>query len=165
MVDISQTGAETLFFLKKKLTPPHCIGDRTVKPVRLGIIRTLFNYVARIFTFMQRTINDVRPGAQLKRCIAILYRESPFFTVRHTQNYPSFYTERHTELESWCTYHAFCGILLHLTNKYTYVGLIQQKKYRTITLPVVLYGCKSGLLQEAHKLGECKNRVLRKSFG
>ena len=29
----------------------------------------------------------------------------------------------------------------------------------------VLYGCKTGLLQEAHRLRAFKNRVLRRTFG
>jgi hypothetical protein len=39
--------------------------------------------------------------------------------------------------------------------------------YRTIILPVVLYGCQtwSLTLREEHRLGVFKNRVLRRIFG
>ena len=41
------------------------------------------------------------------------------------------------------------------------------KVYRTITLPVVLYGCEtwSPTLREEHRLTVFENRVLRKIFG
>jgi hypothetical protein len=41
------------------------------------------------------------------------------------------------------------------------------KIYKTVILPVVLYGCKtwSLTLREEHRLGVFENRVLRKIFG
>ena len=41
------------------------------------------------------------------------------------------------------------------------------KIYRTIILPVVLYGCEtwSPTLREEHRLGVFENRVLRRVFG
>jgi hypothetical protein len=44
---------------------------------------------------------------------------------------------------------------------------IQIKTYRTIILPVVLYGCEtwSLMLKEEHRLRMFENRVLRKIFG
>jgi hypothetical protein len=88
-------GAKTLFcfFLKMKPPPPppHCIGDCTFKHVHLGNIRTLFSYVARIFTFLQTKINYVltwrsaqaldRHFVQTHRTIAILYRKTHRTTI------------------------------------------------------------------------------------
>jgi hypothetical protein len=44
---------------------------------------------------------------------------------------------------------------------------IKVKIYRTIILPVVLYGCETWYLtlREEHSLTVFKNRVLRKIFG
>ena len=41
------------------------------------------------------------------------------------------------------------------------------KIYRTIILPVVLFGCStwSITMRDEHRLRECENRVLRKIFG
>jgi hypothetical protein len=43
---------------------------------------------------------------------------------------------------------------------------VQVKMYKTIILPVVLYGCKtwSLTLREEHKLGVFENRVLKRIF-
>ena len=85
-------GAKILFFFFNEGPPPPSttLSDRRAKHVHLGNIRTLLNYVARIFTFLQPKFNDVRHGAQLKRWTAILYTEtqtelSPFCRERHTQ--------------------------------------------------------------------------------
>ena len=165
MADISQTsqGSENCFFFSKNEgthphTHTHCISDRKAKHVHVGNTRTMLNYVARIFTFLQPKINDVRRGAQLKRWTAILYSET------RTQNYRHF-VQKDTQLQSWCTCGVFCGILLHLTNKYISAGQIQFKKIRPTILSVVLYGCKTGLLQVACQLRTFKNRALRKGFG
>jgi len=44
---------------------------------------------------------------------------------------------------------------------------IKSKIYRTIILPVVLYGCETWLLKlrEEHRLKVSENRVLRRIFG
>jgi len=44
---------------------------------------------------------------------------------------------------------------------------IQIKIYRTIILPIVLYGCETWLLtlREEHRLRVSENRVLRRVFG
>ena len=44
---------------------------------------------------------------------------------------------------------------------------LKVKTYKTIILPVVLYGCEtwSLTLKEEHRLGVFKNKVLRKIFG
>jgi hypothetical protein len=44
---------------------------------------------------------------------------------------------------------------------------LQIKIYRSLILPVVLYGCEtwSLTLREEHRLRVCENRVLRKVFG
>ena len=46
-------------------------------------------------------------------------------------------------------------------------GMLKIKIYRTIILPVVLYGCEtwSLTLREEHRLGVFENRVLRRIFG
>jgi hypothetical protein len=45
--------------------------------------------------------------------------------------------------------------------------ILKIKIYRTIILPVVLYGCEtlSLTLTEEHRLRVCENRVLRGIFG
>jgi hypothetical protein len=45
--------------------------------------------------------------------------------------------------------------------------MLKMKIYKTITLPVVLYGCKtwSLTLREEHRLRVFENRVLRRIFG
>jgi len=45
--------------------------------------------------------------------------------------------------------------------------LVISIEYRTIILPVVLYGCEtwSLALRQEHRLGVFKNRVLRRIFG
>jgi hypothetical protein len=47
------------------------------------------------------------------------------------------------------------------------VTLVKVKVYRTIILPVVLYGCEtwSLMLREEHRLRVFENRVLRRIFG
>jgi hypothetical protein len=44
---------------------------------------------------------------------------------------------------------------------------VQIKRYKTIILPVVLYGCEtlSLTLREGHRLRVFENRVLRRIFG
>jgi hypothetical protein len=44
---------------------------------------------------------------------------------------------------------------------------VKIKIYKTIILPVVLYGCEtlSFTLREEHRLGMFENRVLRRTFG
>jgi hypothetical protein len=48
-----------------------------------------------------------------------------------------------------------------------YRSLTLVKIYKTIILPVVLYGCetRSITLREEHRLSEFENRVLRRIFG
>jgi hypothetical protein len=48
-----------------------------------------------------------------------------------------------------------------------YVILLYFKIYKTIILPVVLYGCEisSLTLREEHRLRKVENRVLRRTFG
>jgi hypothetical protein len=60
-------------------------------------------------------------------------------------------------------YHSFQNLLSScLTSKY-----LKIKIYRTVILPVVLYGCEtwSHTLREEHRLRVFENRVLRKIFG
>ena len=47
------------------------------------------------------------------------------------------------------------------------VQKLKDQDYRTIILPVVLYGCETWLLtlREEHKLRVFENRVLRRVFG
>jgi hypothetical protein len=44
---------------------------------------------------------------------------------------------------------------------------IKIKIYRTVILPIVVYGCEtwSLTLKEGHRLWVCENRVLKKIFG
>jgi hypothetical protein len=44
---------------------------------------------------------------------------------------------------------------------------VKVKRYETINLPVVLYGCKTWCLtlRESHRLRVFENRVLRRIFG
>jgi hypothetical protein len=44
--------------------------------------------------------------------------------------------------------------------------IIKIKIYKTITLPLVLYGCETGFLtlREEHRLGVFENRMLRRIF-
>jgi hypothetical protein len=44
---------------------------------------------------------------------------------------------------------------------------LKMRIYKTIILPVVLYGCEtwSLILREEHRLGVFENRVLRRIFG
>ena len=46
---------------------------------------------------------------------------------------------------------------------HTYIKFLEIKTYRTIILPVVLYGCEtwSLTLREERRLRVCENRVLR----
>jgi hypothetical protein len=45
--------------------------------------------------------------------------------------------------------------------------MVKVKIYKTIILPVVLYGCETSslTLREEHRLGVFENRVLRRIFG
>jgi hypothetical protein len=47
------------------------------------------------------------------------------------------------------------------------LATIQSRTYKTIILPVVLYGCEtcSLTLREEHRLRVFENRVLRRMFG
>jgi hypothetical protein len=62
-------------------------------------------------------------------------------------------------------------LLQVLCNGYYNVSLLSRnvkvKIYRTIILPVVLYGCESWslMLREEHRLRVFENRVLRRIFG
>jgi hypothetical protein len=56
----------------------------------------------------------------------------------------------------------FCVLSSHLLSKN-----LQIKVYKTIILPVILYGCETSFLtlREEHRLRVFGNRVLRRTFG
>jgi hypothetical protein len=58
-------------------------------------------------------------------------------------------------------------IILKSIDAYNHVGVTKFKIYRSIILPVILYGCEtwSFTLREKHRLRVFENRVLRRIFG
>jgi hypothetical protein len=61
----------------------------------------------------------------------------------------------------------FATILFRILSSRLLSKTLQIKIYKTIILPVILYGCEilSLTLREEHRLGVSENRVLRKIFG
>jgi hypothetical protein len=57
--------------------------------------------------------------------------------------------------------------ILNIFYTYLYIKNLKIRIYKTIILPVVLYGCEtwSLALREEHRLRVFENRVLRKIFG
>ena len=81
--------------------------------------------------------------------------------TKQQQNYASVYLKR-LKLGNAC-YHSVQNLLSsRLLSKN-----LKIKIYRTIILPVVLYGCEtwSLTLREERRLRVCENRVLRRVFG
>jgi hypothetical protein len=60
-------------------------------------------------------------------------------------------------------WHIF-AIYIHITKIYFTIKKLKIKIYKTVILPVVLYGCEtwSLTLEEEHRLRVFENRVLRK---
>jgi hypothetical protein len=58
-------------------------------------------------------------------------------------------------------------LLLHSSEFFVLSENLKIKIYKTVVLPVVLYGCETWCLtlREEHKLRVFENRVLRKIFG
>jgi hypothetical protein len=61
----------------------------------------------------------------------------------------------------------FYASLLNILSSHLISKNLKIKIYKTVTLPVVLYGCETGflILWEEHRLRVFENRVLRKTFG
>jgi hypothetical protein len=60
----------------------------------------------------------------------------------------------------------YCTVQILLTSSYLFKNL-KLKIFRTIILPIVMYGCEtwSLTLREEHRLRVSENRVLRRVFG
>jgi hypothetical protein len=79
-------------------------------------------------------------------------------------NQNDIHDEIKSRLNSWnaCCYSVQNLLSSRLISKYQKI-----KIYKTVILPVVLYGCEtwSLTLREEHRLGVFENRVLRRIFG
>ena len=67
----------------------------------------------------------------------------------------------------WKSGNASCHLVHNLLSSCLISKNLKSKIYRTIILPVVVYGCEtwSLILREEHRLRGFENRVLRRVFG
>ena len=127
-----------------------------------------------IFTVLS-SLETVHDTVQYRFCIfSLLYRPlrirltSESFTFLRTRK-----RERQTDRERKYTVNIQCSVqysyhsVQNLLSSRLLSKNLKIKIYRTITLPVVLYGCEtwSLTLREERRLRVFENRVLRKVFG
>ena len=146
------------------MTPPSFLTHSTYTLSNINLLVNKTCYIKSTNIYFELVI--IKPIDKYKKNVKIVkFCDFPTMNVGTTlTNQNSIQEEIKSRLNSWnVSYHSLQNLLSSsLLSKNLKINI-----YRTIILPVVLYGCEtwSLTLREEHRLRMFENRVLRRIFG